>query len=473
MNSTRAIVCACVFGFCLVATTGKCGENEQGFDAQWPQWRGPDATGVSQHADPPLNWDENTNVKWKADIPGTGHASPIVWKDLVFVTTAIKTDKEGKPVVQSENAPRSGGSNRPGGFGGRGGRGGGPGGRGGFGGSGGPPTHIYKFDVLALKRDNGSVAWSRTVREQQPHDGTHKDGSWASCSPVTDGERLYAHFGSSGLYCLDVKGNVLWEKDLGDMSIRMSFGEGSSPVLYGDTLVVNWDHEGDSFIVALHKKTGEELWQDERNERTSWSTPLIAEIDGKPQVIVSATTRIRGYDLATGDVVWECGGLTENVIPSPVVHGSALTVMSGFRGSELMTIELSNAKGDLTNSEAVLWTHDRNTPYVPSPLLYGDTLYFLKSNDANLTCLNAESGEELYSRQKLVGLKGVYASPVGAAGRGDVTGRNGVTAVIELGPECKVLASNALDDSFTASTALAGNELFLRGSKSLYCIAEE
>jgi outer membrane protein assembly factor BamB len=257
------------------------------------------------------------------------------------------------------------------------------------------------------------------------------------------------------------------------MNIKMRFGEGSSPALHGNTLIVHWDHEDQSFIVALDKRTGKQLWRKERDEVTSWSTPLIIEHGGTTQVIVSATGRVRSYNLKTGKVLWECGGMTRNVIPMPVVGNGMVYVTSGFRGSALLAIRLSAAKGDITDTSAVVWRHGADTPYVPSPLLYGDALYFLKVNSEVLSCINAATGEALYSRQRLDGVQGVYASPVAASGRIYIAGRNGVTAVIRHGPRYELLSSNKLDDGFSASPAIVGREIFLRGRKSLYCIARE
>ncbi len=412
------------------------------FEKYWPQWRGPSATGVAPNANPPLQWSEEKNIRWKIEIPGQGLSSPIVWGDRVFVTTAIPTAKNIAPA--SEGSGRRGIS----------------------------ATDVNKFVLLALSRRNGSVIWQRTAIAALPHEGTHLDASWASNSPVTDGELIIASFGSRGIFCYNQQGQLLWQKDLGDMTTRNAFGEGSSPVLHGNTVVVNWDHEGQSFIVALDKRTGKELWKADRDEPTSWSTPLVVVHEGKPQVIVNATNRVRSYDLVTGKINWECSGMTVNAIPSPVTAEGVVYLTSGFRGSALLAIRLDRAQGDLSNSPAVVWKYDQDTPYVPSPLLYNGKLYFLKVNTGILSCFNAKTGEPFYVRQRLEGVANVYASPVGAAGRVYVVGRDGVTLVIKNGESFEVLATNKLDDGIDASPALADNELYLRGRKFLYCIAE-
>jgi outer membrane protein assembly factor BamB len=298
------------------------------------------------------------------------------------------------------------------------------------------------------------------------------EGSFAPCSPVTDGRHVFAYFGSRGLYCYDMSGKLQWTNDLGRMQIKMGFGEGSSPALYGDTLIVNWDNEAGSFIIALDKKDGHQLWKKAREEKTSWATPLVVEVNGKPQVVTAATSRIRSYDLATGDIVWECGGMTQNVIPSPVAGDGMVYCISGFQGSSLLAIRLGRI-GDLTGTDAIAWSYKKNTPYVPSPLLYGGRLYFFKLNEETLSCCDAKTGTVLIDAERIEALNGVYASPLGAAGRVYLVGRNGAVVVLKQSDKLEVLAANRLDDKFDASPAAAGNELFLRGRAHLYCIAEK
>ena len=429
----------------------------------WAQWRGPDATGVAPFGDPPLEWGEGKNVRWKVEIPGKGSASPIVWDDRVFVVTAIPSD--GTP---GEATPRPGSAGATGRSGG--GQAFGRGGGGGFHSV--APTGAQEFVILALSRDDGSVLWQQTARQEMPHEGAHPKGTWASNSAVTDGVHVYAFFGSRGLYCYDVDGNLKWEKDLGDMTIRLGFGEGASPTLAGDKLIVNWDHEGQSFIVALDKSTGEEIWRSERDELTSWTTPIVVEHDGRHQVITSATNRVRSYDLDTGELIWEGSGVTMNAIPSPVAADGFVYLTSGFMGNALRAIRLDVARGDISRSDAVVWEHDRDTPYVPSPLLYGDNLYILKSNSGIISSVDAKTGEVNYGPLRLEGLAEVFASPVGASDRVYIVDRDGNALVIQNGPEFKVLARNSLDDGFDASPAIVGQEIYLRGNRFLYRISE-
>lgn len=460
--------------FCLLLFLAPLAVAEPPSDARrfWPAWRGPEANGVAPHGNPPSEWGESKNIRWKVAIPGKGHATPIIWDNLVIVQTAVKVDRpagENRDEAAAEDSrdrrrrdeSPSMQPDRPR----RGGR------RGGFGGRGAAPTEPYEFHVLALDRKTGKQVWRTKVKEETPHEAGHQDATQASCSPITDGKHIYAYFGSRGLYCLDMNGKVKWEKDFGDMQTRNGFGEGSSPALHGDTLVVNWDHEGQSFIVAMDKKSGKQLWKQDRDEPTSWSTPLIVESGGKPVVIVSATNYVRAYDLKTGELLWKCSGMTGNTIPSPVVGNGLIYLLSGFRGAALLAVRYDGAKGDLNGTDRIAFSYDRDTPYVPSPLLYDDTLYFFKENRGILTCIDAKAGKVHYGPQRLDGVSMVYASPVGASGRVYIAGRDGTTLVLKRGPRFDVLATNTLDDGFDASPAIVGDELFLRGRSHLYCIA--
>jgi outer membrane protein assembly factor BamB len=291
---------------------------------------------------------------------------------------------------------------------------------------------------------------------------------------VTDGERVYAYFESFGLYAYDMDGALLWERDLGDKRMRNEFGEGSTPALFGNTLVVVWDHlHGDSYVFAVDARTGEELWRVPRDEIDTWATPLILSVNGRPQVIVPAMDRVRSYDLEDGSVVWESDGLTMNAIPSPVYGDGLLFLMSGFRGNDLKAIRVVDAFGNIDGTDAIVWTRDRDTPYVPSPVLVDGILFFLKSNSGILSALDAQTGRPHYQNQRLPGAPNVFASPVAAQGRVYFPGRDGTTVVIRSGPEFEVLATNKLDDGFDSSPALVDNNVYLRGHQYLYAISHQ
>lgn len=412
----------------------------------WAQWRGPMANGVSQTANPPTEWSETKNIRWKIPLPGKAHSSPIVFGDRVYLMAAVPVGPELKPVYDS--APGVHDSV--------------------------PVTHRHQFVVLALGRKDGKIIWQKSVHEEFPHEGGHTTGSLASNSPTTDGEHLYAFFGSRGLYCLDLNGAVKWQKDLGRMNTLHAHGEGSSPVIHGDSLIVCWDHEGESFLYAFDKRTGQVRWKVARDEKTSWSTPLIVEFQGKTQVIVSATKRVRGYNLATGTQLWECAGLTDNVVSSPVYTDGIVIAGNSYYQQAMVAIRLAGAKGDITGTTNVAWTLNRLTPYVPSPLLYDDTLYFIRHNQNIISRLEPATGRPRGEPLRLEGIRDfIFSSPVGAAGRIYVTARDGTTVVLRHDRENAILAVNRLDDSFSASAAVAGRELYLRGEKFLYCLAEK
>ena len=408
-------------------------------DRYWPQWRGPEATGVARHGDPPIEWSEARNVRWKIEIPGRGSASPVVWDHQMFVLTAIPA---GAP---DQHAPLGAIQ----------------------------PRVPHRFVVLSIDRRSGKVLWERVAAETTPHESAHgENGTWASASAATDGEHIIASFESRGYYAYDMNGKLVWQKDLGDKRMRNTFGEGSTPALHGNYLAIVWDHQGESFIAVLDKRTGEEIWRQPRKEIDTWATPLVVTVNGRAQVITGAMNQIVSYDLQTGDVVWHTEGLTMNPIPSPVSDGEMVWLMSGFRGNSLKALRLAGAKGAISGTPAVAWTLERDTPYVPSPLLYDNVLYVLKSNNGILSAFDAKTGKPHYSVQRLDAVPNVFASPVGAAGRVYIPGREGATLVITQGPAFEVLATNHLDDGFDASPALVGNEIYLRGYQYLYCIAE-
>ena len=431
----------------------------------WPQWRGPLNTGAAaEGAKPPTEWGEQKNVKWKVKLPGSGSSTPIVWGDQIFIQTAIPAGPAAQaPQTDQDDAATALAAPPPGPPEERRGRRGRRGSQ--------PPTTKYQFVLMCLDRNTGETKWQQTAAEELPHEGHHGDHGYSSHSPVTDGQHVWAYFGSRGLYCFDMTGKRVWEKRLGQQRTRMGFGEGSSPALHGDTIVINWDHEGDDFIVALDKRSGDERWRQPRDEPTSWTTPLIVEHESKAQVVVPGTNRVRSYDLATGEQAWECQGLTGNVIPTPVAGDGIVYVMSGFRGAALFAVKLGH-EGDLTGTDAIAWSHMKDTPYVPSPVLFDGKLLFFSANRDTVTVLDAKSGKPIVDAQRLGGLESVYASPVAAGGHVYMVGRNGTTIVAKVG-EGKVdeVAVNELPEGIDASPAVVGNELFLRGKQSLYCIA--
>jgi outer membrane protein assembly factor BamB len=429
----------------LAAGSAAAGEN-------WPNFRGPNHTGVVAEADPPMVWSEDRNVLWKTELEGVGHASPVVWGDHIYVLSTAKTKRTGQPKDRpAAEEPRSRPDQPPRHR----------------------PTHVYEFIVSAYDLASGERIWRTVVLEEVPHEALHSTASQASASPVTDGKHIWAFFGSRGLFCLDRDGKLVWSVDFGTQNTRNEFGEGSSPVVHGDLVVINWDHEGDSFIVAVDKKTGKERWRTARDEPTSWSTPLVVRDGDRDLVVVSAANRVRAYALETGKEVWSAAGLGLNVVPTPLTDGEMLWAMSGWREAHGMAIRYPGAEGDLTGSDRIVWEADRGLSYVPSAVLHDGRLYFFQRFSGILSCHELKTGKACYERQRIESFENVYASPVGAADRIYAVSRDGAAVVFRAGDRFELLATNHLDDVFNATPAIVGNSLILRGDRYVYRIAAE
>jgi outer membrane protein assembly factor BamB len=426
------------FALVFIASTATAADN-------WPHWRGPNADGSAPKADPPVKWDAKTNIAWKAELPGRGSATPIVWGDRVFVLTAIKTDRVAKPEEMPKPDPR-------------------------FEVKTDPPKNFHKFVVLCFDRTSGQKVWERLAAEMVPHEGHHDSHSYAAGSPTTDGKFLYVSFGSFGTYCYDFDGNLKWSRtDLGRLHTRYGWGEAVTPVVHGDSLLLNFDQEADSRLICLDPASGKTKWEAKRDEKSTWSTPLVVDHGGKMQVVTNGTARVRSYDLASGELLWQCAGMTVNPIPSPVRYGDSVICMSGYTGAAAVSVPLSS-KGDLGAKGPVNWRYGTGTPYVPSPVLVGDLLYFTQTNDTVLTVLNAKTGKVVIDKERLPQVKSFYASPIAASGRVYFVDQTGTTVVIKSGESPDVLSVNKLADRMDASPVAVGKQLFLRGEKYLYCI---
>jgi outer membrane protein assembly factor BamB len=469
----------------------------------WTQFRGPNADSLANDSQLPVEWGKDKNVQWQVEIPGVAWSSPVIWGDKVFVTTAV-TDKQTKP------KPGFGfGGGMPGGFprGGRGGppfppregekgdrptppsgggEGGGPPpggfgrgpGRGGFGpmGGGKPPDQVYQWQVYCLDRASGKVLWKQTAAEKKPTIPKQPSNSYASETPITDGERVYAYFGMTGLFCYDLSGKPVWNKDLGSYPMAMGFGTGSSPTLEGDRLFVQCDNEKQSFLLAVDKKTGKELWRVDRAEKTSWSTPFIWRNKERTELVACGGNSVRSYDPASGKQLWELGGFRGQFQASPVADAEMLYVGCGnpFGPRPLFAIR-AGASGDLTlksgetSNAGVAWSKTQGGPAISSPLLYQGYLYILEQNGGFLSCHEAKTGKQVY-KERLPQAKGFLASPWAHDAKIFCLDEEGQTSVIQAGPEFKVLSQNKLDDMFRSSPAMAQGTLVLRGVDHLYCI---
>jgi outer membrane protein assembly factor BamB len=409
----------------------------------WGHWRGPSQTGVAAGA-APVRWSDTSNIAWKVEIPGRGHSSPVIWGDRVFVTTAVPTGRKAEP----SNAA-------------------GQGGRRGDGGAGAHEEH--RFDVLALDRATGKTVWRHTAVTAVPHEGYHATyGSFASNSPTTDGDRVYASFGSRGLFAYDMSGKPVWRRDF-NLQMRMfqEFGEGVGPVLDEGKLIVLFDHEGDGFLALLDSATGRDLWRTPRTDGTNWAAPLVVRHNGRKQIVVNSPRKIRGYDYETGKQIWETAGLGLNTIPRAVQHGDTVLVMSGFINPRLMAIRLGR-EGDLAGTDAIKWTATRGLAYTTSPVLLDGKLYFLTDNGM-VSAIDAETGTPVYQQARLPKPYAIKSSPIAAGGMLYFPTEDGDVVVARIGPALDVVATNVLtDQSFVASPAVVGGDLFLRSRTHLF-----
>ncbi len=377
--------------------------------------------------DAPLRWSDAEHVAWKAVIPGRGHSSPVIWGNRIFLTTAVPTGNSSGPQPEQ------------------------------------------KLLVMALDRKSGQLLWQRVARIATPHEGYHSTyGSFASNTPAVDGNHVIASFGSRGVYCYTHDGQPVWESDLGiRMRKTMAFGEGSAPALDGNTVVLLYDHEGDSLLVALDKNTGKVLWRTPRPPGTSWTSPLVASVGGRKQVIVAATKFVGGYDLESGKLIWQVKGLGRNVIPMPVVDDGIAIVMSGYQSPNLLAIRLGG-EGDLSGS--ILWQNQRGNSYTPSPVVQDGKLYMLTDN-GTLSCLEVKTGKPFYMQQRLPKTYSFKASPVAANGKLYLATEDEDVVVVRMGERFETLATNTLrGQMFIATPAIIDGEIYLRGQNTLYCI---
>ncbi len=397
----------------------------------WPAWRGPTLNGhAAENAKPPVEWSEDKNVRWKAELPGLGNSTPCVWGNKIILTSAKGTGEKTEGDKAGE---------------------------------------VHQLLVIAYDLDTGDVVWKTEVAKAVPHEKGHSTSSYASASAVTDGKKVYAFFGSLGLFALDMDGKQLWDREFPKMTTAAGFGEGASPALQDKFLVIPWDEEGQSFVIGVDTDSGNEVWRTKRETGSAWTTPLIVNDGEESVVIVSGSSYTRAYALKNGQEVWHCGGMSQNPTSSPVADGNVVFIGNTYKGNVLQAIRFDAAEGDLTQKSNLLWTHKQSASYVPTPVVSEDKIYFLRNSTGVLSCLDAKTGEVIIPGKRL-GLKNVHSSLMMAANRIYASSREGDTAVVDPSDDCKVLATNHLDDVFDASPIAIGSRLILRGRKSLYCI---
>lgn len=413
----------------------------------WPQWRGPDGSGISTEQNLPADWSPTRNIKWKTPIDGRGHSSPIVWGNYIFVTTAVEGDlvagakavkhlSDGKEFLHPDSIGAD---------------------------------HKHTFKVIAIDRNSGKILWQSVAWEGTPYDNRHRKSSYAASTPATDGKMVYAFFGTEGLYAYDFNGKLVWKADLGKLG-TVGMGTGTSPILFDNLVIVQCDEDNgeSSFIAALDKKTGREVWRMPRKVQVSWSTPLLVHTAKRAELITSGTEFVISYDPATGKELWRHKGVESNAIPSPVANSDTVFLVAGFPAKIAMAIKLGGS-GDLTDVPNVPWTYAKGTAYVPSPILYGDYLY-LTTDRGILTCLDAKTGEVKYEGGRIPIPATFTASPVAFEGKILLTSEDGDTFIVKAGPKHEVLATNSIGEAVYASPAIADGSIFIRGEKNLYRI---
>jgi len=401
----------------------------------WPQFRGPGSNSLTDATGLPSEWDRDTNIAWRAPVPGRGWSSPIVWGDKVFVTTAVQ-----------ERAPTT--SDRG----------------------------LYRWEVHCFDLESGRTLWTRVAHRGEPRIATHQGNTYASETPVTDGRRVYAYFGMTGLFAYDFDGNLAWKKDLGAYPTEEDLGTASSPIIHGDRLFLQIDSIQDSFLVALDTETGDEVWRVNRDESSNWSSPIIWENQLRTELVANGR-RVRSYDPATGDLLWEMSIGGGRCSSSPTGDDERLYFGSEARpdGGGFLFAVRAGASGDITprdgemKSAGVLWTQENAGPPMASPLAYRGLVYVLKRRTGIVTAYDAKSGQEIY-KKRLKGAPGFWASPWAYDGKVFCLDATGTAHVLRAGPDFEVLGTNPLDEESWASPALTGGGLVLRGVNHLYGI---
>lgn len=437
-----ALVISFLLGVTLIdSATAKVSTN-------WPQWRGPNGQGVSVEKGLPVEWSSTKNVKWKTPIAGRGHSSPIVWGKKIFLTTALDGEaiagrKPGVTHKLSDGTefvhPDAVGADL-----------------------------LHTFKVVCLDQVTGKILWERTAYEGPVHDSRHKKASFASSTPATDGKLVFAFFGSEGLYAYDYKGRLQWKQNLGKLGTA-SVGYGVSPILYDNMVIMQCDESGgNSFIAAFDKRTGREVWRVARKVDLTWSTPVLVKTAKGTELVTAAAEAIIAYDPATGKELWRHKGLASNAVTTPVVSNDLVVLTSGYPEKIVLAIR-AGGSGDVTGTPQLVWSYNKGTAYVPSPILYGDFLY-LTTGNGSITCLDAKSGKMLYEGARVPKATTFTASLVAFEDMVLLTSEEGETYIIKAGPKHELLRTNALGEPVFASPAIADGKIYIRGDKNLYAI---
>ena len=421
--------------------------------SSWPQFRGPGSRGVAEGGNqPPDRWSATENVAWKRDIPGRGWSSPVVWGEHVFLTTVINTGT-------TENAKKGLylGGDRPV-----------------------PPDAVHQWKVICLNLKSGEIRWERQVLEGKPQSSIHIKSSFASETPVTDGERVYCCFGNVGIFCFDFEGKVLWRHELAPLPTRLGWGTAASPALHQGRLYYCNDNEQESYLLALDAKTGQEIWKTPRDEKSNWATPFIWENESRTEIVTPGTGAARSYDL-DGKLLWSLQGMSSITIATPFAAHGLLFISSGYVLDQQRPIYAikPGARGDIslesdaTSNEFIAWSQPKAAPYNPTTLVSGDRLFVLYDRGL-LAGYNARSGQELFSPQRLPHGRAFTSSPWASGGKIFCLNEDGVTFVLRDSDQFELLHTNSLaeDDMGMATPAIAGDRLLIRTSARVYCVQQ-
>jgi outer membrane protein assembly factor BamB len=416
----------------------------------WPQFRGPHANGLPSVEDPKLpdKWSDTQNVAWKTDIPGVGWSSPVVWGDRIYLTAVINTGDSEKPKKGLY-----------------------------FGGERPPSKDEHRWMVYAIDFKTGKIIWEKEAEKGVPGTARHLKNSYASETPVTDGERVYAYFGNVGLFAYDKTGKLLWSEKMGPFKMRYGWGTAASPVLFKDRLYIVNDNDDQSFLACYDAKTGKKIWKVDRAEGSNWATPFIWENEKRTEIVTPGTKKIRSYDL-DGKLLWELGGMSSITIATPFTRFGLLYISSGYVQDQVRPVYAvkPGASGDIslktdeTSNEYVAWYQRQAGPYNPTPLIYGDYYYVLLDRGF-LACYDARSGKMIYDKQRLDPEASAFtSSPWAYNGKIFLQSEDGDTFVVQAGPEYKLLGKNSLNDMAMATPAITQGSLILRTASKLYRI---
>jgi len=430
-----------VFPFILLLFVCSCN------NSNWPNFRGPDNNNISEQKNLPEQWDDSENIAWKYELEGRGWSSPVVWGNKIFFTNAVLKD----PSILREPRPGRRPDN--------------------------PFEAVYSFEVICLDLKTGKEDWKKVVYTGEPTYRTHRDNNYAPETMVTDGKNVYAQFGNTGVYCFDLDGNQVWEKELESYPMQGNWGTSTSPLLYKNKLYLQIDNEENSFLAALDKKTGEELWRVQRDEKSNWGTPIIWKNSYRTE-LVSPGLKLRGYNPENGEVIWELDLHGGRNISSPVADGDMLFIGNEKRrngGGTLFGIK-AGAEGDISlkegeiSNEFVAWSVPESGIAMASQLVYRGLVYVAFRNGGKISCFDAKTGKAVYQEKEIKDAASFWASPWASNDKIFCLDEKGITHVLKAGENFEELEKNKIDDIFWASTAIAKNAYIFRGEKAIYCI---